>query len=101
MPAGPIDSLLNLPLTMFNSLLNGVGSTCQPVTLKLPYVNKNVTLPCLNSIYSQIDGLTVWINSIAVIAAGFILYAYFMKLYKWVDDTLSLREKTQMDWGGV
>lgn len=101
LPAGPVDSILNLPLTMLNSLLNNLGNSCTPLDLPLPYVNRTLTLPCLNSIYSQIDGLSVWINGIATIASAFILYSYLLKLYKWVDDTLTFRENNHCDWGGV
>lgn len=101
LPPGPVDSILNLPLTMFNSLVNNLGNQCTPLTVPIPYVNSNITLPCLNSIYAQINGLSIWIDSIAYIASAFILYSYFMKLYKWVDNTLTFRENNLDDWGGV
>ena len=102
LPAGPIDSILNLPLTLLNSLTTNLSKSCTPVELPLPYINKNLTLPCLSTIYSQIDGLSVWINSIGVIASAFILFQYLMNLYKWVDDTLSFRENNFIDnWTGV
>lgn len=101
LPAGPVDSILNLPLTLFQSLLDNLGSSCAPVVLPIPYVNKNLTLPCFNSIAEQIRGFSVWWNGIGVIASAFILYSYLLKLYKWVDDTLTFRENTWQDWGGV
>lgn len=102
LPAGPIDSILNLPLTFLNSLTTNLSKTCTPVELPLPFINDSLTLPCLNTIYSQIEGLSVWINSISVIASAFILFQYLMNLYKWVDDTLSFRENNFIDnWTGV
>lgn len=102
LPAGPIDSILNLPLSMMTSLSNSIGSTCEPVELPLPYVDKTLTLPCLSNIYSQIDGLSTLLNTIGTIVSAFILYSYFMKLYKWVDDTLTFRENNHIDnWGGM
>lgn len=101
LPAGPVDSIINLPLTFFNSVSNALSNTCKPVAVPLPYVNKTIELPCLNSVYEQIDGLTTWINSIGVVASAFILYKYLLALYKWVDDTLTFRENTWSDWGGV
>lgn len=101
-PAGPLDSILNLPLSFLQNLFTNLSKTCQPVTLSLPYVNKNIQLPCLNTIYSQIDGLSTWINSIGVIASAFMLFSYLIKLYKWVDDTLTFRENNYIDnWGGI
>lgn len=102
LPAGPIDSILNLPLTLLNSLTTNLSKSCTPVELPLPYIDKTLTLPCLSTIYSQIDGLSIWINSIGVIASAFILFQYLMNLYKWVDDTLSFRENNFIDnWTGV
>lgn len=101
LPAGPVDSILNLPLTLFQSLLDNLGSSCAPVVVPIPYVNKNLTLPCFNSIVEQISGFSAWWNGIGVIASAFILYSYLLKLYKWVDDTLTFRENTWQDWGGV
>lgn len=102
LPPGPVDSLINLPLTLFTSLTDSLSKTCQSINLPLPYINEVLPLPCINDIYSQIDGLTTWINSIGVIVSAFILFSYLLKLYKWVDDTLSFRENNHLDnWGGV
>ena len=102
LPAGPLDSLINLPLSLLNNLTTNMSKSCQPVNLPLPFIDKNLQLPCVNTIYSQIDGLSVWINSVSIIAAAFILFHYLMGLYKWVDDTLSFRENNYIDnWTGV
>lgn len=102
LPPGPLDSILNLPLSFLNNLFSNLSKTCQPVSLPLPFVDKNLDLPCLSSIYSQIEGLDTWINSIGVIASVFILFTYLINLYKWVDDTLTFRENNYIDnWGGV
>ena len=102
LPPGAIDGILNLPLTFLNSLTTNLSKTCNPVDLPLPFVDSTLTLPCVNSLYSQIDGLQVWINSISVIASAFILFRYLMNLYKWVDDTLTFRENNFIDnWSGV
>lgn len=104
---GPVDSILNLPLTLLNNLQTNLGNTCNPVTLTLPYVHKDISLPCISVIYKQIDGLDVWFQSIGVIAAAFILYKYFMYLYNKIDDTLSFRENSMEGyfddslWGGM
>lgn len=102
LPPGPLDSILNLPLSFLNNLSTNLSRTCQPVTLPLPFVDKTLDLPCLNSIYSQIDGLDAWITGISVIASVFILFTYLINLYKWVDDTLTFRENNYIDnWGGM
>lgn len=102
LPAGPLDSLINLPLSLLNNLTSNMSKSCQPVNLPLPFLDKNLQLPCVNTLYAQIEGLSVWINSVSVIAAAFILFHYLMGLYKWVDDTLSFRENNYIDnWTGV
>ena len=91
LPAGPLDSILNLPLTMLNSLTNSLGKTCAPLNLKLPYVNKNIQIPCLSAIFAQItgvNGLWTWVGTITSVL---ILYNYLLNLYAWVDRVLTLR----------
>lgn len=103
LPAGPLDSLLNLPLTFFNSMLNGLGKKCIPVSVPIPYLDKSYQLPCITSLYAKIDGFgTFWDDIVGGIAGALILFSYFLKLYKWVDDTLTYRENNHIDnWGGV
>lgn len=91
LPAGPLDSILNLPLTMLNSLTNSLGKTCTPLNITLPYVNRNIQIPCLSSIFAQItgvQGLWTWVGTIASVL---ILYNYLLNLYAWVDRVLTLR----------
>lgn len=106
LPPGPLDSIINLPLTLFNSLTNTLSGTCNAVSLTLPFVNKNLTLPCFNTFMSQyLTGFsTIW-TLIGSIVSIFILYNYLLSLYKWVDDTLTLRENNlpgyyDDNWGG-
>lgn len=101
LPAGPLDSILNLPLTMFQNLNNALSNQCTPVIVNLPYVDKPITLPCISDIFSQIDGLSVWWNSIGVLLGGYILLKYLIGLEKWADATLTFRENHWNDWGGV
>lgn len=104
---GPVDSIINLPLTLLNNLQTNLGNTCNPVTVTLPYVNKDINLPCISAIYKQINGLDTWFQVIGVIAAAFILYRYFMYLYNRIDDILSFRENNMQGyfddslWGGM
>lgn len=101
LPAGPVDSLINLPLAFFNSISRDLGSSCKPVSLPLPYVNKNLTLPCMSTFYEGIK-INSFMDWVGLIASGFILFSYLLKLYKWVDDTLTFRENNHLDnWGGV
>ena len=101
LPDGPLDSILNLPLSLLENLSTNLSKTCQPVSLPLPYVDSTIELPCVSSIYSKIEGLNVWLNTIGIIASAFILFSYLVFIEKWADATLTLRENTQLDWGGI
>lgn len=106
LPPGPVDSIINLPLSLFNSLLNTITGTCNSVTLTLPFVNKTLTLPCFNAFMTEyLTGFTTLWTLIGTIISVFILYRYLLTLYKWIDDTLTLRENNlpgyyDDNWGG-
>lgn len=100
LPPGPVDSILNLPLTFFNSLTTSLNSTCSPVNVPLPYVNKNLTIPCISTLYEQI-GILTFLNWVGYVVGAIILYNYFLHLYEWVDDTIQMKENSVTDWGGV
>lgn len=101
LPNGPLDSILNLPLSLLENLSTNLSKTCQPVNLPLPYVDKTIELPCVSTLYSKIEGLDTWLNTIGIIASAFILFSYLVFIEKWADATLTLRENTQQDWGGI
>lgn len=100
LPAGPIDSLVNLPISLGQNLYDGLAETCQPVVLDLPFVNKELSLPCLSAIYDKI-GIKIWVEMIGTIASAFLLYYYFQNLYEWVEDTLLLEESRNRKWGSL
>ena len=101
LPQGPVDSIIMLPLNFINTLVSKIGSTCSPVNLPIPFVdNKYLTLPCISTIFAQIDNFSILYDLIGVIGSVYLLYNYLLKFYKWVDDTLSFRENNWQDWGG-
>jgi len=51
---GGLNSIITAPLNTIRSLLS---SSCTKLTLPLPYVNKNLELPCMNDIYTEHFGL--------------------------------------------
>lgn len=110
LPPGPLDSVLNLPLSILNSLNSKLSSSCTPLSLTLPFVNLPLNIPCLSTIFNQIAGLNVLWESIGVILGALIMYKYLTYLYNWVDDVTSLKHtrarlfgaKSDADnWGGV
>lgn len=101
LPAGPVDSIINLPITMLQSLNNVLsGSSCSPISIPIPFINYNYSLPCLSTIISNM-GFSTWWEWVGTIASAFILYKYLINLYAWVDKTLTFRENNWNDWGGI
>ena len=101
MPQGPVDSIIMLPLNFINTIIDKLSGTCSPVNLPIPFMqNKYIVLPCLNTIFENIEGFSTLFNLVGVIGSVYLLYNYFVRFYKWVDDTLSFRENTWQDWGG-
>lgn len=98
LPAGPLDSIINLPLSMLNAISSNLGKTCVAPTFKVPFVNENFTLPCVSTLYEKM-GATTLLNSLGGIVAAVMLYKYFVYLYNWVDHVLSLRGDKLKGWG--
>lgn len=48
-----LSDVITMPLSFINKI---TSSTCTPLTLPLPFVNTNATLPCMNQVYSQYFG---------------------------------------------
>lgn len=101
LPPGPIDSIINLPLTMLNNINSSLNKTCSPLEVNLPYVNKSVEIPCLNTIFNQITGLTNFWTWVGLISSVLILYRYLIELYKYYDRLTTLQANFISDWGGV
>lgn len=101
LPAGPVDSLINLPLSLLDNLSSNLGNTCQPFTATLPYVDEEITFPCQSEFYKEIGASTL-IDSVGLVASAFMLFCYLINLYGFVDKTLTFRENNYMDnWGGI
>lgn len=98
LPPGPVDTILNLPLTFLNNLISNLSKTCSPVSIPIPFVNQSFQLPCISSLYDSM-GITTFVNWVGLISGTLILYYYFLSLYKWVDNTIQMKDNN--DWGGV
>lgn len=101
LPAGPVDSIITLPLTMLQNINTSLNKTCSPLTIDLPYVNKSVEIPCLNTIFNQITGLNSFWTWVGLIASVMILFRYLVNLYNYFDKLTDLQAQYLSDWGGV
>lgn len=101
LPAGPLDSLINLPLTMLNNINSSLNKTCSPLNVNLPYVDKSVEIPCLNTIFNQITGLNSFWTWVGMIGSVLILYRYLINLYNYYDKLTDLQANFISDWGSI
>jgi len=98
LPAGPIDSILLLPLNIMNSISSSLGGSCSPITAPLPFVDQNLTFPCFGDTIYKGDFAPL-VNILGGVASAFILFGYFKHLYKKVDRAVSLETTEEDEWG--
>lgn len=90
---GVITSLVVLPVTLFQAILNSVNGTCATFSLGSLY-GTNLTLPCIN--VSNYIGSTLW-GSIDVIVSGIFVYMISRKMVKVFNQLSSLKEGDVLD----
>ena len=70
-----VSGIITAPLRLINSLAT---STCSPLSIPLPFMNQNATLPCMSTIYSQFPTFyTLW----QLITTGLIGYWVLIKIF--------------------
>lgn len=99
LPAGTIDTLINLPLTMLTAINDNASKSCTPYSL--PFINDStITLPCIGNYLENLSGWGNIIGVIDLLMAVFFLYKLLMSLYKDMQKVLSLKTSDN-DLGGV
>ena len=76
-----LTSIITAPLNLIKSI---TSSTCTPLTLSLPYINQNISIPCMTEIYRSYFGsfLTVY----QVITFGLVSYWVCVHVFRMVKD---------------
>ena len=74
--SGGLNSIITAPLNTIRSLLT---SSCTNLVLPLPFINTNLTLPCMGSIYSEHFGL--FFNLYQTIILAIISYRCIRSLF--------------------
>lgn len=105
LPAGPVDSILTLPITFMQQIVNVLtgSDNCAPVEVPLPtFMNSNqkVILPCMRPIINQMGFLAIY-EVVGGVVAMFIIWDTLKWLYEFVDKTLTFRENNSSIWGGL
>ena len=74
-----LTGIITLPLNLISSI---TSSSCSNLVLPLPFVNQNLTLPCMSSIYSQYFGSLFSLYQL--ITDGIISYWICIKVFELV-----------------
>lgn len=76
-----LTSVITAPLNLITSI---TSSTCRPLSLQIPFVNKTLDLPCMSTIYSRFFGS--FLSIYQTITFGFIAYWVCIKIFNLVKD---------------
>ena len=84
---GTITSLLTLPISLLQAIVNGIQSSCSSFSLGSLF-NTNITLPCIN--IGNLIGSGLW-STIDILFSGFMILAIGKKLVKIFNDFTNLK----------
>ena len=99
LPAGPVDSLLTIPLKFLSVLSSSFSGTCTPVTMNWVF-DSQLTLPCFSdSFYNDVPSAIM--TFLSIVPCAFILITYFKHLYKKVDRAVSMNTTADDEWGVI
>ena len=76
-----LTGIITAPLNAIQSL---TSKTCSPLVLPLPFVDKDLTLPCMREIY--VDNFGAFMNIYDVITLGIISYWVMVRIFALVKD---------------
>ncbi len=99
LPAGPVDSLLNIPFKFLSVISSSVSGTCVPVQTSWVF-DSTLTLPCFSDQFYN-DVPSALMNFLSLIPSAFILITYFKYLYKKVDRAVSMNSTADDEWGVI
>lgn len=76
-----LTAIITAPLSLISKI---TSASCSPLVIPLPYVDKDLTLPCMGSIYSQYFGS--FLSIYQVITFGIIAYWVCVRIFNLVKD---------------
>ena len=76
-----LTAIITAPLSLISSI---TSSSCSPLVIPLPYVDKDLTLPCMGAIYSNYFGS--FLSIYQVITFGIIAYWVCVRIFNLVKD---------------
>ena len=98
LPAGPVDSLLSLPLTLINLLISGTSGSCTPFTFTFVF-DETFTLPCFDTFWSQVpSSMMIFLSDLPAV---YIFIKWAKSIYSRVERAVSFESSVDDEWGGV
>ena len=76
-----LTGIITAPLNAINSL---TSQSCSPLVLPIPFVNTNITLPCMRNIYTQ--NFPTFMQIYDVITLGIMSYWVMVRIFSLVKD---------------
>lgn len=76
-----LTAVITAPLSLITSI---TSSSCSPLVIPLPYVDKDLTLPCMSTIYSNYFGS--FLSIYQMITFGIIAYWVLIRIFNLVKD---------------
>lgn len=99
LPAGPVDSLLNIPFMFLSVITTSFGGVCRPIRGTFVF-DSTLEIPCFSDLfYNNVPDLVM--TFINLIPSAFILILYFKHLYKKVDRAISMNTNADDEWGVI
>lgn len=76
-----LTAVITAPLSLIESI---TSSACSPLVIPLPYVDKDLTLPCMSNIYSNYFGS--FLSIYQIITFGIVAYWVLVRIFNLVKD---------------
>ena len=76
-----LTAIITAPLSLISKI---TSSSCSPLVLPLPFVDKDLTLPCMGAIYSQYFGS--FLSIYHIITFGIVAYWVCVRIFNLVKD---------------
>ena len=98
--SGIFSAILNLPVQFFQSLLDNLSTTtCKNIEFTLPYVDQDVSIPCVRKLLEQLNALTFY-ETIGTLVGGIAIFNYLMYMGKQFTK-MELLQHTNAEFGGL
>lgn len=98
LPAGPLDSLLALPVNLLTILVNSTSGSCQPFTFTFVF-DSEWTLPCFDTFWNQVpSSLLLFMSDLPAV---YIFIKWAKSIYSRVERAVSFESSVEDEWGGV